>query len=205
MLTKSRRANNKDKKKRKGKKSKNEKFYALWKCLHYWPNVSFCGPAFDDCISSFVGWSGQSKPSIKRQPSASRRSQVLAQRPESSGNFYARWESAGLVIVSAALVILLILRHVSRIISHCRCGSNLLSRCNAWSSVLFLSCFFRASGAIATVKWSSSFVTTRTLLLEWLPCACVQTRLGHPVVHWHHYTPRPLQSKHGRYEWPGRP
>lgn len=56
------------------------------------------------------------------------------------------------------------------------------------------------------MKWSSSFVVTaRTLLLEWLPRACVQTRLGHPVVHWHHYTPRPLQSKHGRYEWPGRP
>lgn len=46
-------------------------------------------------------------------------------------------------------------------------------------------------------------VASRTLFIEWLPCACVQTRLGHPVVHWHHHTPRPLQSKHGRYEWPG--
>lgn len=46
-------------------------------------------------------------------------------------------------------------------------------------------------------------VASRSLFIEWLPRACVQTRLSHPVVHGYHYTPRPLQSKHGRYEWPG--
>lgn len=36
------------------------------------------------------GWGGQSEPSVKRQPSASWGSKELAQRSESTRNFYAR-------------------------------------------------------------------------------------------------------------------
>lgn len=49
----------------------------------------------------------------------------------------------------------------------------------------------------------SWYFPSRSIFLEWIPGSCVQTRLSHPVVHRNYNTPRPLQSKHGCYEWPG--
>lgn len=200
------------------KKEKKETFFSTVEMSSFFAKSVLCGPAFDTCVSSLVGWSGQSKPSVKRQPSASRGDQVLAQRPESSGNFYARWECTAVMSVLLWTFYWLCTR-VRQTVWHCK-DYFPLQTCIKFSlymqhtklcSTLLLkvACggerpLLSASGATVTVKWSPSFVTSRTLLLEWLPRACVQTGLGHPVVHWHHYTPRPLQSKHGRYEWPGR-